>query len=96
MRKRTDFQWDENKEKINENKHGVSFSLAQLAFLDSNRVVLEDVSHSQKEKRFYCIGQVTEGILTVRFTYRDKQIRIIGAGYWRKGKRIYEKQNTIH
>ena len=96
MKKRTDFQWDENKEKINEKKHGVSFSLAQLAFLDSNRVVLEDVSHSQKEKRFYCIGRVTEGILTVRFTYRDKQIRIIGAGYWRKGKRIYEKQNTIH
>ena len=58
MRKRTDFQWDENKEKVNEKKHGVSFSLAQLAFLDSNRVILEDVSHSQKEKRFYCIGRV--------------------------------------
>ena len=96
MKKRTNFEWDENKEKVNEKKHGVSFSLAQLAFLDSNRVILEDVSHSQKEKRFYCIGQVSEGILTVRFTYRDKQIRIIGAGYWRKGKRIYEKQNTIH
>ncbi len=96
MKKRADFQWDENKEKVNEKKHGVSFSVAQLAFLDSKRVVLEDVSHSQKEKRFYCIGRVGEGILTVRFTYRDKQIRIIGAGYWRKGKRIYEKQNTIH
>ena len=96
MKKKTDFQWDEKKDKINEEKHGVSFSLAQLAFLDSDRVVLEDMSHSQKEKRFYCIGRVTEGILTVRFTYRDKQIRIIGAGYWRKGKRIYEKQNTIH
>jgi len=96
MKKRTDFQWDENKEKLNQQKHGVSFSLAQLAFLDSNRIILEDVSHSQKEKRFYCVGRVAEGILTVRFTYRDKQIRIIGAGYWRKGKRIYEKQNTVH
>ena len=96
MKKRTDFQWDENKEQLNQEKHGVSFSLAQLAFLDSNRIILEDVSHSQKEKRFYCVGRVAEGILTVRFTYRDKQIRIIGAGYWRKGKRIYEKQNTIH
>ena len=96
MKKRTDFKWDENKEKLNQQKHGVSFSLAQLAFLDSNRIILEDVSHSQKEKRFYCVGRVAEGILTVRFTYRDKQIRIIGAGYWRKGKRIYEKQNTVH
>lgn len=96
MKKRTDFHWDENKEQLNQEKHGVSFSLAQLAFLDSNRIILEDVSHSQKEKRFYCVGRVAEGILTVHFTYRDKQIRIIGAGYWRKGKRIYEKQNTIH
>ena len=96
MKKRADFQWDEDKEKLNQKKHGVSFSLAQLAFLDSNRIILEDASHSQKEKRFYCVGRIAEGILTVRFTYRDKQIRIIGAGYWRKGKRIYEKQNTIH
>ncbi len=96
MKKRTDFQWDESKEQLNQEKHGVSFSLAQLAFLDSNRIILEDVSHSQRENRFYCVGRVAEGILTVRFTYRDKQIRIIGAGYWRKGKRLYEKQNTIH
>jgi len=28
--------------------------------------------------------------LTVRFTYRGSVIRIIGAGYWRKGRKIYE------
>jgi uncharacterized protein len=32
--------------------------------------------------------------MTVRFTYRDDVIRIIGAGYWRKGKSIYEKENS--
>jgi hypothetical protein len=31
--------------------------------------------------------------MTVRFTYREARIRIFGAGYWRKGKRIYEQQN---
>jgi uncharacterized protein len=31
--------------------------------------------------------------MTVRFTYREAHIRIFGAGYWRKGKRIYEQQN---
>ena len=96
MKKKPDFQWDENKDKLNQRKHGVSFALAQLAFLDPNRIILQDVSHSQEEKRFYCIGQVTEGILTVRFLYRNEQIRIIGAGYWRKGKRIYEDQNQVH
>ena len=96
MKKKPDFQWDENKDKLNQEKHGVSFSLAQLAFLDPCRIILEDASHSQQEHRFYCIGRVTEGIMTVRFSYRNRQIRIIGAGYWRKGKRIYEDQNKVH
>jgi len=34
--------------------------------------------------------------MTVRFTYRHDMIRIIGAGYWRKGKAIYEQENKIH
>jgi hypothetical protein len=36
------------------------------------------------------------GVLTVRFTFRGGIIRIFGAGYWRKGKRIYEQTNPIH
>jgi len=39
---------------------------------------------------------VAEGILTVRFTYRENTIRIFGAGFWRKGKKIYEQQDKIH
>jgi len=35
-------------------------------------------------------------VLTVRFTYRDGIIRIIGAGYWRKGKTVYEQENGLH
>jgi hypothetical protein len=34
-----------------------------------------------------------DGIITVRFTYRYGKIRIFGAGYWRKGKKEYEKKN---
>lgn len=95
MRK-SDFQWDENKARENEQKYGVSFSLAQIASLDPDRIILEDFSHSEEEQRYYCIGKVAEGILTVRFTYRNNLIRIFGAGYWRKGKQIYEKENQIH
>jgi hypothetical protein len=93
MSHKSDFQWDESKDKKNQKKHGVSFALAQLAFLDPDRIILEDLSHSKQEKRYYCIGRVAEGILTVRFTYRNRQIRIFGAGYWRKGKKIYEQEN---
>ena len=96
MTKRSDFEWDSTKDLINQDKHGVSFALAQLAFLDNKRIILEDLEHSEDENRYYCLGKVTDGILTVRFTYRKRKIRIIGAGYWRKGKKIYESENEIH
>ena len=91
------FEWNEAKNLENMRKHGVSFYEAQHAFLDENRVIAEDLSHSSKEKRYYCFGLNKEGngILTVRFTYRSVHIRIIGAGYWRKGKKIYEQNNSV-
>lgn len=90
------FEWDFDKDAENQQKHGVSFSLAQEAFLDPKRVIARDLAHSESEKRFYCFGSVGGGVLTVRFTYRKYVIRIIGAGYWRKGKRIYDQENQIH
>lgn len=91
----THFEWSAQKDEENQAKHGVAFGTAQYAFADPDRVIAEDVSHSGAEKRYYCFGKVGGGILTVRFTYRQGVIRIIGAGYWRKGKRIYEKENRI-
>jgi uncharacterized DUF497 family protein len=96
MVKTSNFEWDDAKDRSNQRKHGISFSLAQFAFLDERRVTLEDLEHSNDEKRYYCLGKVGGGIMTVRFTYRENKIRIIGAGYWRKGKHIYEKENKIH
>jgi len=89
------FEWDDEKDLANQDKHGISFFLAQFAFADPHRVIAEDLSHSAREKRYYCFGKVAGNILTVRFTYRENIIRIIGAGYWRKGKWIYEKENQV-
>ena len=96
MTKTSDFEWDDAKDKSNQRKHDIPFSLAQFAFLDERRVILEDLDHSDDEKRYYCLGKGAGGIMTVRFTYRKTKIRIFGAGYWRKGKRIYERENKIH
>ena len=90
------FDWDPVKDQENREKHGVAFSMAQFAFADPRRVIAEDLSHSSSEKRYYCFGRVGDGILTVRFTWREGVIRIFGAGYWRKGKRIYERENPVH
>lgn len=93
----TDFEWNDAKDRINQQKHGVSFEQAQYAFLDDMRVIAKDITHSTKEERFYCFGLDREkaAVLTVRFTYREGKIRIIGAGYWRKGRRVYEQVNSI-
>jgi uncharacterized DUF497 family protein len=90
------FEWDPAKDAENQRKHGVSFGEAQFTFLDPKRVISKDAVHSRSEDRFYCFGAVADGILTVRFTYRAKVIRIIGAGYWRRGKVIYEASRKVH
>ena len=87
------FDWDPEKDLTIQAKYGVSFSEAQYAFADPNRVIAEDLSHSKKEKRYNCFGSIGGGVMTVRFTYRSGVIRISGAGYWRKGKKIYEREN---
>jgi len=93
---KTRFDWDQDKDDKNHKKHGVSLALAQLAFVDPKRVIAEDLSHGSGERRYFCFGQVGAGVLTVRFTYREDVIRIHGAGYWRRGKRIYERENQVH
>ena len=93
-----DFEWDDVKDVENQKKHVPSFGESQHAFFDQNRVIAEDLEHSQFEKRFYCFGLDAEGhgIITVRFTYLANCIRIFGAGYWQKGKQICEQANRLH
>ena len=89
------FEWDPEKDFANQTKHGVSFAEAQHAFANAYLVIARDLSHRANEERYFCFGEYACGILTVRFTYRRDKIRIFGAGYWRKGKQIYERENKI-
>lgn len=95
---RTSFEWNTDKNLENHKKHGVWFEEAQHAFRDKHRIIAKDLTHSQEESRYFCFGlnQDKTGVLTVRFTYRNGKIRIFGAGYWRKGKKIYEQTNSVH
>ena len=74
------FEWDALKDLDNRLKHGVSFREARHAFNDPNQIVLRDDSHSLSEFPYYCLG-LNKG-----------KIRIFGSGYWRRGRRIYEKE----
>ena len=71
-------EWDDEKNKINKKKHGVSFEFAAEIFLDENRVEDYDEFHSDDEERIKVIGMV-EKILTVIYTERGEKFRIISA-----------------
>lgn len=84
------FIWNIQKEAVNIRKHHVDFTTAVKVFKDPKRKIFTDEKHSKKEERFFCIGKVGNKVVTVRFTYRGKLVRIYGAAYWRKGRRYYE------
>jgi len=90
-----EFEWDERKARSNVAKHGVPFEVATRVFDDPRFVLAEDAAHSGSEPRYFAFGKVGRGVLTVRFALRGERVRVIGAGYWRKGKDFYEQANRI-
>lgn len=86
------FEWDEEKSDLNKKLHGLDFKEATEAFKDPDRILATDDAHSQEEERFYLLGLVKGKVATIRFTYRGNIVRLIGAGYWRQGRKIYEKE----
>lgn len=73
------FDWDENKNQINQRKHGVSFEEARTVFYDEQALLEYDELHSEDEDRFRIIGRSENGnILLVVHCIRDETvIRII-------------------
>ena len=75
------FEWDDEKEKSNIEKHGIDFSTAALVFGDTNRIEKYDEKHSDDEDRYITIGQINGVAIVVMVVYtdRDSTIRIISA-----------------
>ena len=75
------FDWDDEKEKSNIEKHGIDFSTAALVFGDNNRIERYDELHSDNEDRYITIGQINgvEVVIVVVYTIRETLTRIISA-----------------
>ncbi|MCC5639566.1 BrnT family toxin [Nostoc sp. CHAB 5844] len=76
------FEWDNEKNKINQKKHGVSFEEAKSVFYDDNAIEFWDEDHSQAEDRFLLLGRSSKmRILLIVHCYREAEsiIRIISA-----------------
>lgn len=67
------FEWDENKNRLNIEKHNVSFEEAATVFYDENAILISDPDHSEEEERFILLGlsQKTR-MLVVCHCYRHK------------------------
>lgn len=90
-----DFEWDEDKARTNEGKHGVSFAEASTVFGDALAVTFHDPLHSDDEDRYLTIGQSAAGrVLIVSHTDRGAATRIISARAASRGERKgYEDGN---
>ena len=71
------FEWDENKNKSNQDKHSISFEDATDVFNDNDRLVYS--SNQNEETRYLTIGKAFQAIISVVYTTRDLIIRIISA-----------------
>ena len=71
-------EWDDNKNQINIQKHGISFATAALVFADEERIEYFDRLHSLNEDRYVVLGCV-QGILYVVYTMRGEAVRLISA-----------------
>lgn len=76
------FEWDENKNAINQKKHHISFVEAKTVFYDEDALLIDDPEHSKEEERFIILGTSQKAnLLVVCHCYRQSEtvIRIISA-----------------
>jgi hypothetical protein len=74
------FEWDHDKARDNEQKHGVSFPEASEVFDDDHSSSATDPDHSASEQRYLIFGISKQGKhLVVSYTERGDRIRLISA-----------------
>ena len=80
--KHLDFEWDNQKSRVNLRKHGVSFEEAKTAFLDEQAIVYYDPDHSGEEDRFILLGtsyKLNQLVVCHCFREDETKVRIISA-----------------
>lgn len=74
------FEWDKGNRDKNFIKHGATDGECEEVFFDTNKKILKDIHHSNKESRYILIGQTKlQRSLFVVFALRKNNIRVISA-----------------
>jgi uncharacterized protein len=89
-----EFEWNEDKARVNLLKHGISFEEARLVFDDPFFVDFHDPDHSDDEERYIIIGESRPNrLLVVSYTERGNKVRLISAREaTRNEKETYEER----
>ena len=87
------FEWDAEKARANEQKHGVGFLEALEVFDDDHSSSVQDPDHSANEARYLIFGMSKQGRhLVVSYTERGDRIRFISARQMTsRERRAYEE-----
>ncbi len=86
------FEWDDKKNEINLQIHGIDFETASRVFGDPNRIERYDKAHSLYEDRYITIGSIDNAmyVIMVVYTVREDAIWLISARFaTEKEKRTY-------
>ncbi len=89
------FEWDEDDNTINKEKHKISFETAAYVFDDPYYIEMFDFEHSVDEDRYIAIGKVGD-VLFVVFTERKDTIRLISARLATNAERSLYYDQDIH
>ena len=66
------FEWDQKKAQINQQKHGITFEEAATVFLDPMAMSIFDADHSESEERWITMGiSKNKGLLIVCHTFNE-------------------------
>ncbi|MDI6763113.1 MAG: BrnT family toxin [Thermodesulfobacteriota bacterium] len=87
------FEWDEDKSKINRDKHGIGFEAAKNLWLDEDQIEIY-APHPIEDRRII-IAKYHNKIWAAIYTIRDDTIRIISVRRARKREvNLYEREKT--
>jgi uncharacterized DUF497 family protein len=87
-----EFEWDNEKNSKNIEKHGIDFVDA-VSIFENPILEYEDVRKNYGEKRFFGIGILNNIEISVVYTKRSNNIRMISARRARKDER--EKYRSL-
>ncbi|BBD55688.1 BrnT family toxin [Planktothrix agardhii] len=87
------FEYDDNKSRTNQQKHGIDFIEAQQLWQDDD--LLEIQATSETESRFLAIGKLKQKHWTAVITYRLENIRIISVRRSRPNEVIWYESRRI-